>query len=118
MRPYMALVGLDHTNPLNIRAIKTARYGYIKSNYVGQGGKMPVIREGGTPMFGLAAFEYIAANGLEATFSDEVTTEWGIDEGKRYRGGEHKGFLNGMWPKLAHKADFLKFQSSLLKAVI
>ena len=118
MRPCMALVGLDHTNPLHIRAIKTAKYGYIRGNYVGQGGKMPVIIDGDTPMFGLAAFEYIVANGLEAIFSDEVTTEWGIGKGKRYGGGEYKGFVNGMWPKLARNADFLKFQSSLLKAVI
>jgi len=118
MRPYMALVGLDQTNPLNIKAIKTSKYGYIKGDYVGQGGAMPAIIGGGTPMFGLAAFEYIIAHGLEAVFSDEVTTEWGIGRGKRFQGGEYKGFVNGMWSKLARKADFPKFQSSLLKAVI
>lgn len=120
MRPYVALMGKDHTNPLNIKTIRTARYGYIRPNYVGQNGKMPVIvdESGGKPMFALAVFEYIIANGLETIFSNEVTTEWGIGKGKHFQGGEYKGFVNGMWLRFLHNADFFKFQSSLLKAVI
>jgi len=119
IRPYVALMGKDYTNPLHIRAIKTVKYGYINDKYTGQSGKMPhIVDGGGKPVHGLAAFEYLIANGLEAIFSDDVAAEWGIGKSKHFPGGEYRGFINGMYKRLIRNADFLKFQPSLLKAVI
>jgi hypothetical protein len=118
MRPYVALMGKDYTNPLNIKAIRTSKYGYISNTYVGQKGKMPHISDGGKVMHGLAAFEYIVNNGLAAIFSNDVATEWAIGKDKRFKGGEYKGFINGMYQRLIHNTDFSKFQLSLLKDII
>ena len=118
MRPYIALIGGDHGNPLNIRAIKTSKYGYINGTYLGQRGKMPHIIDGGEAVYGLAAFEYIINNGIAAIFSDDVATEWAIGKDKRFKGGEYRGFINGMYHKLIHNSDFLKFQQSLLNDII
>lgn len=118
MRPYVALVGRDYTNPLNIKAIKTLNHGYIDGTYASYDGKMPYINDGGKPVYGLAAFEYIIKNGLAAIFSDDVTTEWKIGKDKRFQGGEHRGFINGMFQKLISNTDFSKFQLSLLNDII
>jgi len=118
MRPYMALLGRDCTNPLNIKSIRTSKYGYISSDYTGLKGKMPHIVEGGKPVHGLASFEYIIDNGLAAIFSDDVATEWLVGKDNRWQGGDRRGFINGMYHRLVGNSDFLKFQASLLKDVI
>lgn len=117
LRPYIAIAEDGYRHPLNIKSLRSATSGHVDPKYTGLSGQLPKIIGGGTPVFGLAAFEYLVANGLDYVISDNVVKEWGLSNFEARRNWSN-GFISGMFRRLGKDKDFQKFQSSFLKAIM
>ena len=109
LRPYIALSGSPHGNPLHIGSVRTSDNDYVKETYTGMSGTLPRLQ--GKPIFALAALEYAVANGLDVIVKDDVRENWSI--GKDFSSGI--GWVSGAYAHLIKNEDYLKFQSSFLK---
>lgn len=113
LRPYISLAGVPFGNPLCIASVRTTKASSVKDHYTGMAGKLPTLD--GVPVFGLAAFEYALANGIDSVVVNDFKEEWGLNEDRMYKSGN--GWINGCFKNLVNNKDFIKFQASFLKSV-
>lgn len=115
LRPYIAIADTGYRHPLNIKSLRSSAYGHVDPKYIGASGRLPNIIDGGVPVYGLAAFEYLVDNGLNHVISNDIVREWDLSEDSTR---QTTGFVSGMFWRLVENKDFQKFQSSFLKAII
>ena len=113
MKPYIAVAGVNITNPMNMRSCKITGGTEVKPTIKEYTKELPNFQ--GTPIYPMAVFEYAMENGLEAITSKNIDKEWSIGaHGKNMFYGS-SGFIVHSYNRFKENKDFLKFQESMLK---
>jgi hypothetical protein len=100
--------------------LRTPNSGYIAEsesciNQIADG-KMPQLRSGGSPVYALAAFEYMIKHGSKVLVTDKLKTEWSFKSQNGFY--NVNGFINGMYMKLKENTDFKKFQKDFITNIL
>lgn len=120
IRPYIAIASKGVHNPLHIESLRATRGGYLKSREswlvpIAEG-SMPELEIGGTPVYALAAFEYMVKHGSNLLITDDVKGEWRLNSLRDFH--NVNGFISGMYAKLKGSTDFAKFQEDFITNVL
>jgi len=124
LRPCLAVVGESRYNPLHVLSARISKsYGYLghdKYNKASQNAiknsKCPAIKNGSTPVFSLAAFEYMVRHGSDTLITDNVAKEWRFSSENMFH--NENGFVDGLYSRLVRNKDFLNFQKDFFAKVV
>jgi len=120
IRPYIAVTTYEQHNPLHIKSIRTRSNGFIEDKpqwlkSISES-KMPPIKGGSSPVYSLAAFEYMVKHGSKSFITDNVQEEWSFSSVPKFY--NINGFIDGMYSKLCFNADFKKFQKDFITHIL
>jgi len=120
IRPYIAVTTYEQHNPLHIKSLRTRSNGWIddKTRWLKDisESKMPPIKGGSSPVYSLAAFEYMVKHGSKLIITDDVQEEWSFSSAESFYNSN--GFIDGMYLKLRANEDFKKFQEDFITHIL
>lgn len=129
IRPYLALYGSSNRNPVSLGSVtgdaddmadfeRDTEY-LIKTH---KEKKSDVWNFTHTPVFSLAAFEYMLRKDVPKLIAKDPVTEWNLRSSSRAKRAYHPnhgmGFSMLAYQRLAGNKDFQKFQKSFMKEVL